>query len=79
MELVTVPLELVKEAAVEITKEAVKTAETAGEFGKVGKVIETEQVSFGRLGTGDCGRQISFGSLANGQFKNNENYLRWKD
>ena len=35
MQLVTVPLELVKDAAVEVTKEAVKTAETTAEFGKV--------------------------------------------
>lgn len=79
MQLVTVPLELVKDAAVEVTKEAVKTAETTAESGKVGKVIETEQVSFGRLCTGDCGKQISFGSLASGEFKKNKNYLRWKD
>lgn len=79
MKLVTVPLELVKEAAVEGTKEVIKTAETAGEFGKLGKAIESEEISFGKLGTRDCGRQISFGSLANGAFKGDKNYLKWKD
>lgn len=79
MKLVTVPLELTKDTVAEVTKEAVKTAEKLTEFGKVGTTVEAEQVSFGKLGTGDCGRQISFGSLANCAFKNNENYLRWKD
>lgn len=79
MTLVTVPLELTKEVVAEVTRDAVKTAETLTEFGKIGKSIETEQVNFGKLGTGDCGRQISFGSLANGEFKHNENYLKWKD
>ena len=71
MKLVTVPLEL--------TKEAVKTAEGITQFGKLDKVIESEAASFGKVGTGDCGSQISFGSLANGEFKHNENYLMWKD
>lgn len=79
MELLTVSLELAKEVAAEVTKEAVKATETAAEFGKVGEVIETKQVSFGKLGAGDCGKPISFGSLASGEFKKNKNYLRWKD
>lgn len=79
MELITVSLELAKEAAAEVTKEAVKATEAAAEFGKVGEVIKTEQVSFGKLGAGDCGKPISFGSLASGEFKKNPNYLKWKD
>ena len=41
MELITVSLELAKEAAAEVTKEAVKATEAAAEFGKVGEVIKT--------------------------------------
>lgn len=79
MELVTVPLELAKEAVAEVVKETAKTAEGITQFGKVDKVIESEESSFGKTGIGDCGSQISFGSLANGEFKHNENYLKWKD
>lgn len=79
MALVTIPLELAKEAAVEVVEEAVKAAENAVEFGKIGKAIETEEIRFGKVGTGDCGMQISFGSLANGAFKGDKNYLKWKD
>lgn len=79
MELITVPLELVKDAVVEVTKETVNSVENVAEFGKFSESIEAEEVSFGKIDTGDCGRQISFGSLANGAFKGDENYLKWKD
>ncbi len=80
MQFVTVPLELTKEAMKEVAKETVKTtAEGLTDFGKVGKEAATEHISLGRVGVGDCGRQISFGSLANGAFKSNKNYLKWKD
>ena len=76
MELVTVPLELAKEAVAEVAKETVKAAEGITQFGKVDKAIEIEATSFGKANSGS---QISFGSLANGEFKHNENYLKWKD
>lgn len=79
MELVTVPLELVKETAAEVTKEAVKATDSVAKFGKLDKAIEAENVDFGKVGAGDCGSQISFGSLANGAFKGDKNYLKWKD
>ncbi len=79
MELVTIPLEIAKETLVEVTKDATKVVEGLTEFGKVGSGIDAEHISFGRLDTSDCGKQISFGSLANGAFKSNANYLKWKD
>lgn len=79
MKLVTVPLELAKEAVTEAAKETAKTAEDITRFGKIDKAIESEAAGFGKTGIGDCGRQISFCSLANGEFKSNENYLKWKD
>ena len=79
MELVTVPLELVKEAAVEATKETVKALETADEFGKLGIALESEEIHLRNTVLGECGKQISFGSLADGAFKTDVNYLRWKD
>lgn len=79
MKLVTIPVELAKEAVTEVVKETVKAAEGLTEFGRVGNIDATEHISLGKLGTGDVEGQISFGSLANGAFKHNENYLRWKD
>lgn len=79
MKLVTVPLKLAKAATVEAAKETARMAEGAAEFGKTGKAIETNDVSFGKLTTVDFDNQISFGSLASGEFKHNENYLKWKD
>ena len=79
MELVTVPLELAKEAVAEVAKESAKTAEGVTQFGKVDKAIEGEKVDLGKVSTGDGGSLISFGSLANGAFKGDKNYLKWKD
>lgn len=76
MKLVTVPLELAKEAVAEVAKETAKTVEDVIQFGKVDKAIEIEATGFGKTDIGNCGSQIS---LANGEFKNNENYLKWKD
>lgn len=79
MELVAIPLELAKEATAEVTKETTKADEEIIQFGRVDKAIESEVASFGKTGIGDCCSQISFGSLANGEFKHNDNYLKWKD
>lgn len=79
MELVTVPLELAKETADEVAKEAVRATNTMSEFGKVDNTIGCEKADFGKLSTSDSGSLISFGSLANGAFKNDQNYLKWKD
>lgn len=79
MELFTIPLEIAKETIVEVTKDAAKTVEGLNEFGKVDSVMDAEHISIGRLDTSNCGSQISFGSLANGAFKSNPNYLKWKD
>ena len=79
MKLITIPLELTEKAVEEVTKEAAKKAELFPKLGTVNSALDTEKVSFGKLGTIKCEDQISFGSLANGEFKNNENYLRWKD
>ncbi len=79
MELVTVSLEAVKEATAEVVKEVGKATEGLTELGKADNMVETENISFGKLIHNDFKDQISFGSLANGEFKNNEKYLKWKD
>lgn len=79
MDLFTVPLELTKEAAAEVTEAAVRATEGLAEFGKAGKEIVPEQISFGRVGMEGNAHQIRFGSLANGAFKADERYLQWKD
>lgn len=79
MELVTASLEVGKEVTTEVVKETGKAAESLTEFGKVGNMFETENISFGKLIHNDFKEQISFGSLANGEFKRNDNYLQWKD
>lgn len=79
MEFVPIPLELAKEVVAEVVKETAKTAEGVTQFGKLDKVFEDEKVDFGKISTGDDGGLISFGSLANGAFKGDKNYLKWKD
>ena len=79
MESFTVPLELAKEAVAEVAKETAKTAEVVTQFGKVDKAIEGEKVDLGKVSAGDGDTLISFGSLANGAFKGDKNYLKWKD
>lgn len=81
---------IIKTAEMVAEKCAEAAAETATEAVKAGESVD-KNLSFGRLGTGDCGKLgtrgigvrgrkgISFGSLANGELKNNENYLKWKD
>ena len=79
MKLVTIPMELTKEALeTEILQESLTTTESFLDFGRAEKDV-TEHICKGLLETGNCGEQISFGSLANGAFKRNENYLKWQD
>lgn len=75
MKLITVPIELAKE---ELKSGVVESAKKSIEFGEFGRQT-TENISFGKALTEDCGKRISFGSLASGEFKQNENYIRWKD
>ncbi len=78
MKLVTVPLELTKEALEETAKESVKTtAEGLTEFGKVGKEAAAEHISLGRLDAGDGESQISFGSNDEDMFLNKDTNLEF--
>lgn len=77
MELITASLELAKETAEEVAKETVKAAEGVARFGKVDETIEA--ANLGKASVYNSESQISFGSLANGEFKKNKNYLKWKN
>ena len=68
MKLITVPLNIAREAVVETTKETMKTTECLTEFGKIGSEIEAEHINFGKLDDGE--NQLTFFSDAEDFFCN---------